>query len=457
MKRSDRIAITRIITDLIKADNIIDAGEMAYYAQLKEEYAINKDIEQAAVKTTLSDAVCQLAKTDDRVKDRFLEHCNEMTVSDGFCAPQEALLVMSLQYSLNECCESAEVISVPLSNFSIGKGQVLFVESNYNERINKAIKHNYRTIDNEFRLAGFNFIYIPHIIKHYVQYRDDIFSKVANFLAPHLTEDEIMDLMLNLTSMTTARFCREQLCERLGMRVLADSVPSLLVKVNDNIVGDKFYENFFRIDLNKDCLSLIRRLMDGYVGMLNADTHTVSHIDEKENQFLYYGFYRQLFDMYTIRDVEQCTIEINPYQGEIRLPEINKTLPFKRRKEKSFYMLLLVESAKHGGINFNLLSGKKQFELYQSKMADVMKMYKRIYGAFGGEDDRVPDITRPEIRRPIISNVRKIVDSLQNVLHDTASYNIAKNGIGFFHIPLDEKRVKILTSKGFVSIDEWLS
>lgn len=456
MKKRERIAITRIIADLIKADNIIDAGEMDYYALLKEEYAITKDVEQESERMTLASAVSILALSDETIKSRFLEQCTEMTVSDGFCAPQEALLMMAIRKCLGGSCEDAEVVAAPLSNFSIGRGQVLYVESEYHEKINAAIKKDYRAIDNEFRLAGFNFIYIPHIVKHYVQYRDSIFVSVANFLAPNLTDEEVVDLRLKLTSMTTARFCREQLCERLGMKPLSNTVPSLLIKVNDDIVNGQFYENFLRIDLRVDCLSLIRELMDGYVGMLSSDTHPVTHIKEAEGQFLYYGFYRQLFEMYTLRDDIRCTIEINPFQGEIRFPEINTTLPLTRRKEKAFYVLMLVETAIHGGVNFNQLTSGKHFELYKVRMREMMKMYTRIYGAFGGGNETVPDITKPEIRRPIISIIRKKVNSLHNTLHRHSDYSISKDGSGLFYIPVDSNMVKMLTSKGFVSIKEWL-
>lgn len=46
MNKSERISITRILTDLIKADNIIDVGEMDMYAQMKSKYNIPTDCEK---------------------------------------------------------------------------------------------------------------------------------------------------------------------------------------------------------------------------------------------------------------------------------------------------------------------------------------------------------------------------------------------------------------------------
>ena len=455
MKQAERIAITRIISDLIRADNIIDAGEMEYYAQLKEEYGITKDIEQRATMMTLSEAVEQMAVADEKTKSRFLVHCDEMTVSDGYCAPSEAILVMAIRSCLNGGGEDAEVISTKASNLSISNGQALYIESSYHEGINKVIKENYRIIDNVLRLGGFDFIYIPHIVKHYVQYRDSVFADVASFLAPCLSDEEIVDLRQKLTSMNTERFCREQLCSRLAMKTLSGCVPSLLIKVNDNIIGGRFYENFFRVEVSKDIVSAVQRMMDEYMGMLSSDQQLVSHIDEAGDQFLYHGFYRQLFDMYTIRNGVQCSIEINPWQGEIRFPEINRPLSGLQRKHKAFYVLLLVETAKHGGLCFNQPTNSRQFDAFRSRMKEVMALYNKIYELFGGEKDSAPDMTRPEIRRPMISIIRKSIEALSFELQNTSDYNIEKSKDGVFSIHLDKSLVKILTSRGYVRLKEW--
>ena len=89
-------------------------------------------------------------------------------------------------------------------------------------------------------------------------------------------------------------------------------------------------------------------------------------------------------------------------------------------------------------------------------MAQVTELFKRIYGAFGGGGDAVPDISRPEIRRPIISQIRKKVDSLRTVLYRASDYNVDKDENGLFHIPIGDEGVKILTAKGFVSVKEWV-
>ena len=48
MKKEEKIAICRIFTDLIKADGIIDSGEMRQYAMLRDRYGLCKEEEIAA-------------------------------------------------------------------------------------------------------------------------------------------------------------------------------------------------------------------------------------------------------------------------------------------------------------------------------------------------------------------------------------------------------------------------
>jgi len=43
MKKAEKTAICRVFHDLIKADTIIDAGEMRCYVLMKEKYGISKD------------------------------------------------------------------------------------------------------------------------------------------------------------------------------------------------------------------------------------------------------------------------------------------------------------------------------------------------------------------------------------------------------------------------------
>ena len=133
MKREEKVAIVRILTDLIKADAIIDAGEMNQYAELKNKYNISKEEEIESIKVTLAEALKIISESDLDLKRGLYSDCVEMTVSDGFCARSEALLIIALravivESGLNEC---SQLVSVLKSSFNIASSSVLYIESQY--------------------------------------------------------------------------------------------------------------------------------------------------------------------------------------------------------------------------------------------------------------------------------------------------------------------------------------
>lgn len=96
MKRTECIAITRIVSDLIKADSIIDVGEMDMYVRFKEKYCISKNEERSAQLMTLADAMLIIGSAGVRQRREFFSDCLDITVSDGFCDPSEVRLMLAL-------------------------------------------------------------------------------------------------------------------------------------------------------------------------------------------------------------------------------------------------------------------------------------------------------------------------------------------------------------------------
>lgn len=65
MKKDEKIAIVRILSDLIKADSIIDSGEINQYMLLRERYSIDNNNEIAATQITFAEAIKILCKSDE--------------------------------------------------------------------------------------------------------------------------------------------------------------------------------------------------------------------------------------------------------------------------------------------------------------------------------------------------------------------------------------------------------
>ncbi|MDY3007704.1 MAG: hypothetical protein SOR86_01510 [Sodaliphilus sp.] len=69
MKQTERASIFRIVSDLIKADAIIDTREMEKLDSIRDKYAIKKEDEVLGSSYTLSKAVHTLLDSP-----KFLQH-----------------------------------------------------------------------------------------------------------------------------------------------------------------------------------------------------------------------------------------------------------------------------------------------------------------------------------------------------------------------------------------------
>lgn len=111
-----------------------------------------------------------------------------MSLSDGTCVPLEALQIMAVKYALEG---RGQVFSIPSGSSFIENMKVLYIENENNTETDVYIRSHYRAISNEFRLAGFNFVYIPQIAEDYRLIRGDYLHKVIKYMIPALEESKV--------------------------------------------------------------------------------------------------------------------------------------------------------------------------------------------------------------------------------------------------------------------------
>lgn len=440
MKFNEKIAIARIFSDLIKADRIIDIGEIRYWDCIWEKYAFDRDIEIQAQKISFADALNTVSRSGmSGLKADLLTDCQAMTVSDGFCAHSEALLMIALILMLDERQPSAiDTISIPRSSFNIDIATVLYVESGYDAPTNSAIATHYRSIFKELQLAGFHFIYLPNIIDHYRKTDPRIFKKILSFIAPYMSESGIDNTFSSLMQMTTGSFCKDLLCNKLGISELRDTYPSLLIKIGNSYVGETSYADYLKIEVDDHILDSVRKFVDTFCGMLSSDIYVVSTSEERDNQFHLHGFYKQLLDIFLIRKNIRSRIVIDPYTEEILYPDIDARLTGLHRREKVLYALLLCSGSQ--GINFTKPRSVAEKALYEKRMARVTARYQALYRLFGG--DTAPDLTLHNIRGPIISRIKNAVSSLSG-LYNPEDYNISKSRAGDYSVHIEPNLIYV--------------
>lgn len=444
MTKQEKTAIARIFADLIKADRIVDTGEMDYWRNVCEKYEIDRHIRIAASDMTFADAVNAIRQSG--LGADLLGDCRAMTVSDGFCAHSEALLMMALTAMFNPASPfTAEVYSLPRANFDIDIATAIYVENDFDPETNDAIRSHYRSIFKEFQLTGFHFVYIPKIIEHYSGTPPMLFRDILAFLAPSLSDDGIDKAYTALMDMTTGTYCKDLLCNKCGFTQLRNTPTSILIKIGNSFVGEDRYANYLKIEVDDDILKTVQTFIDDFSDMLCSDVFVVNTSEERGDQFHFHGFYKQLLDIFLVRRNIRSRVEIDPYREEIRFPDIDAVASGMHRREKALYSLMLCQGS--AGINFNRPRSGSELKRYEARMQRFQARYAAIYELFGGEKGSAPDLTQPEIRRPIIACIRRSIEKL-DALYNREDYTVTKDAAGYFAVHVEPTLVSVAPLKG---------
>ena len=447
MLKAHKTAIARIFSDLIMADRIVDTGEMECWQRLCAKYGIDREAQTEARMLPFADAVTAICDADVRgLKDDLLGDCRSMTVSDGFCAHSEALIMSALMLALDpDCSFEADVISIRKADFNIDIATALYIESYYDSGVNEAILGAYRTIFKEMQLAGLHFVYLPSIIDHYRRTDRSLFRRILQFLAPSMSETGLDNTCRALLCMKTDVFCKDLLCNKCGITDLRDTYPALLIKIGNSFVGESPYANYLRIKVDADILRTVQDFVDMFCGMLSSDVYVVSSSEERDNQFHFHGFYKQLLDIFLIRRNIRSSIVIDPFKEEIFFPEIDARASGLHRRERALYALLLCQGPE--GLDFSAPGNASGLSGYNRRMERIQKRYAEIYGMLGGDPASAPDLTDPQIRRPIVACLRRPLKSLP-ALYNPDDYNVTKNSGGVFSVHIEPSLVYVVELGG---------
>ena len=102
MTKEQRTAMARIISDMIKADNIIEESEIRDMKRLMSEYAITHQEMSDARKIRFMDPVNTLKELPLKERQVFFDHIYNIALSDNVCVPREILLLIAFHYCLIE-------------------------------------------------------------------------------------------------------------------------------------------------------------------------------------------------------------------------------------------------------------------------------------------------------------------------------------------------------------------
>lgn len=310
MTKEQRTAMARIISDMIKADNIIEESEIKDMKKLMSEYAITHQEMNDARKIRFTDAVNTLKELSIKDRTSFFDHIYSIALSDNVCVPREALLLIALQYCLigsDKKTENANplpkpyLISCPTGEASFNDQYMVYLESSFDEERNAELMQHFRLLVTITRLCGFNFIYIPKMVEEFRGMKEQYVKDVISYMAPNLEDSFIQQVYDRLCDLTTVDFFRNVLYERLQVKALHNTPPSLLINIGTSVVpycsaggSVQYYTEFLCIPISSGILTLVDDILGFYQSKVSIRQSIT--INDSKGQFKYFGFYKALFD-----------------------------------------------------------------------------------------------------------------------------------------------------------------
>ncbi|MBR1411379.1 MAG: hypothetical protein IJ580_09815 [Prevotella sp.] len=278
--------------------------------RLMSEYSITHQEMSDARKIRFSDAVNTLKDLSIKERKTFFDHIYSVALSDNICVPREALLLIALQYCLIEVDKKSDngtplpkpyLISCPTGEASFNDQYMVYLESFYDEVRNEELKQHFRLLVTITRLCGFNFIYIPKMVEEFRGMNEQYVKDVISYMAPNLEESFIQQVYNRLCKMNTVDFFRNVLYERLQVKALHNTPPSLLINIGTSVVpycsaggSIQYYTEFLCIPISSNILTLVDDILGFYQSKVSIRQSIT--INDSKGQFKYFGFYKALFD-----------------------------------------------------------------------------------------------------------------------------------------------------------------
>ena len=304
MRHHQKIAIARLISDLIKADDVICKEEIALYNHIVCSFEISQDELYEAQFVSQAEAVAYIKNMLPSEQKKILSILQKAAYSDNSCVAREALLLQSLSLTLNDTSNKYHLLSTLTKGWQNLEKYVVYIESDYMQAINEEIMQQYEMIANLLHLWKFEFIYIPKLTQSFREMDRTYLCDIIRYMNPRLSSEMLNNLYDRLTNFTTESFTHEYLANSSHHNHFYDIEPSLLINVSTSHVPatspsqqDTYFINFLTIRLEDepDCvLNEVRRFLDQYETYITEPEY---HRPKRgKTLFRYHGFYKQLFD-----------------------------------------------------------------------------------------------------------------------------------------------------------------
>lgn len=445
LERIQRIALARILADLIEADFIVEEKEMDFFEETisKTGFNISEAMLVDAKRIDFAKAISILKELDEAEREQIVDTLKRLSLSDGTCVPLEAVLIYCVIMALTE---NANVFSVPSEGVDIENMTVVYVENTDDTEIDAIIRYNQKQIEEEFANAGFDFIYIPNVVDDFRTLGKTYLHKVVKYMIPSASTLRINEICYRLCNLSTSRFCRDLLYKKIGVNLI-DSNPSLLIKINESDIVDAFgnddaertrFCNFLQVELTTDVMTTIHRLVNTYKEMINANIPIKKQ--SRSNKFLYYGFHRLLFDLIAYgKEKKECRLvfDFSTHTARVYFESMDCDERFILKlnpQEATLYMMIARKSLESEGLDW-------REHIPKTEKKNLLNEYNRIYNYVG--KGNIVNEYKDRTQTHHIKTRIKIMNELANA-DMFVPVHIKCGSMSFYRIKAPKEYVKIV-------------
>lgn len=472
-------AISRIMSDLIKLDNLITVSELEYLDNVYDKYGVTEQDRKMGFYMPLSEAVGIISQQPLSFRREFYSRMENASRADGQCSRPEALLLMAFKAACGlGTSGEGTVYSFESKGIPLHKDQLIYISREDRSDVSPLSEdETYEDINNIARLSGFELVYVPRIAKHFDTYEEtDILRKVLRLVRPTLdrSEDELIRL---LRAMTPYTFYTSILERKMKLSLDFDS-PCWLMKLGGSRVAGTEYSNYFLLKIDTAGMKRqLKRFMFDLHLMLPEHAVTVSYAEEDADNFRYGGFIKSILDIICLDTegrwdvvvrlkgckefqdgdgkVRKASISIR--RGDVEWPLIGPD------RDASFYALILCATAANpDGVELqkDLPTGCRTY-----------RQYVEIYGQMSGKDDECdcPNICFSETRRPILTRLNYAIEptaksgkqpkyailSGTKYLTDRDLYKVSKSQHKYY-VVLNSSNILVRSKEGIRTIERHL-
>lgn len=291
-KEDAKTALAKVLSDLIQSDGIVNQGEIIFLRQVFTALKIDGSHLKKSGSMTLSDAVVVLRKCGSEEKEAILKAIRQLSGADGDVDPSEALLVAALTLAIGIPLPEtvglqAKMVSIPNSSLDL-RNAVLYVESDYDKEVNRAISRQYGDICRLLECREKQFFYLPLVMKE-LHGKRRTFRQMLRYIEPLLSNEQLQQIMHDMEGFDTSTLSREVFLNQLNSRGFQLERPAFLFKI-DNLKSSTC-QDLLLLSISQSPLQTLERFYQ-----LNDNLMRQPKSERVNDELAYTGIHKIIID-----------------------------------------------------------------------------------------------------------------------------------------------------------------